>query len=400
MSTKQFSLTVVVLALSACPLPAAVVNSRWDGGPEGQWNDAKCWSPCIVPDNTVWSTYAVLIDVSGSRVQVGLGEKHTVDRLVCRGDVTIYGPWYPINLTLIKGLINYGDLYTARIDYVGDVTNASGARLRWAEFVSVHGNLSNEPNATLEVTDQEMEIIDANVVNRGLIRAYRNGGLDAGLAFQNFGRIELMNGMVNGHEFHNANVGLVEGAGSIQSDRLIRNAGVIQAICGALNLFSDGSIVNAGTLGNKPLAALTVWSWGPEKVSNQGTIQVNAGGGVAVYEELVNEPNGVVELLGGTLAATTITQKAGATLRGFGRITGNVVIEPNAIIKLTGPTSIVGDVTIGAGATLDISDGTVLVTGLTTCNGGTIRTKGGAIITQGGMSGGVCRREIVDIVQP
>jgi hypothetical protein len=96
-------------------------------------------------------------------------------------------------------------------------------------------------------------------------------------------------------------------------------------------------------------------------------------------------PDSLIQLLGGTLAATTITQKAGATFKGFGGITGNVVIEPYGVIKLTGPTNIVGDVNVAENAVLEISDGTILITGYTTCNG-TIRTKNGQIITQGGLS--------------
>ena len=101
---------------------------------------------------------------------------------------------------------------------------------------------------------------------------------------------------------------------------------------------------------------------------------------------MVNEPNGVIELLGGTLAATTITQKAGAALEGFGGITGDVLIDPDGLIKLTGPTNIVGDVTVEPGATLQISDGQTLITGQTV-NNGSIELIGGTVIFQGGYSG-------------
>jgi hypothetical protein len=121
-------------------------------------------------------------------------------------------------------------------------------------------------------------------------------------------------------------------------------------------------------------------------VNNAGIVEVNAGGGVAFDCNLVNEPNGVIKLLGGTLAATTITQKADANFAGFGGISGDVVIDTNGIIKLTGPTNIVGDVEIRDGATLKISDGLTLITGQTVCNG-TIYMKGGYVIPQGGLSG-------------
>jgi hypothetical protein len=122
-------------------------------------------------------------------------------------------------------------------------------------------------------------------------------------------------------------------------------------------------------------------------VNNQGTIEVNADGAVVFdCNNLNNKSTGIIKLLGGNLAAKTITQAADANFAGFGGITGNVVIEPNGLIKLTGPTNIVGSVTIQTGATLQISDGQTLITGQTT-NNGTIRLIGGTVIFQGGYSG-------------
>ncbi|OHB60262.1 MAG: hypothetical protein A2167_02185 [Planctomycetes bacterium RBG_13_46_10] len=394
MFTKTHILTAVVFVFSACQLQAGVIHSTWIGGTQGDWGEASNWSPAIVPDNTVWTTYVVSIDAYDYGIAVGIGQRYIIDQLVCRGDVTLYGPWYPVNLTLTEdGLVNYGDLYTANLDFTGDVKNTDGAELYLFDFFSAHGNLYNEPNATIEVTGRVMDIVDANIVNKGLICASSNGGLDADIEFLNSGRIELFGGEVSGDIFDNNSIGIIEGCGSLDSDQML-NQGIVYSVGGVLNIHSDGSIINTGVFGNKPLAILNISSH--EGVDNQGTIEVNAGGGVAFDCNLVNEPNAVIKLLNGTLAATTITQKTGATFEGFGGITGNVVIDPNAVIKLTGPTNIVGDVEIKEGATLDISDGTVLVTGLTTCNGGTIKTFHGTIITQGGTSGGICRRIFVD----
>ncbi len=393
MSVKALTLTVATLLLSVCQLQANVINSRWVGGAQGDWGNASNWYPPIVPDNTVWDTYLVSIEAYDHKIAVGIGQKYSVDQLACRGDVTLYGPWYPVNLTLVKGLTNYGELDALRLDFTGDVKNTNGAELQLAEFFSVHGNLYNEPNATVEVTDREMDVVDANIVNHGLIRAYSNGGLEEAIEFRNYGRIELFNGGMGGRIFDNNSTGVIEGWGSVRSDRSTVNKGIIYAAYGSLVMPSGGPIVNTGIMGNKPLASLHMWS--PADVNNYGTIEVNAGGGVAFDCNMVNEPNAVVKLLNGILAAKTIIQKAGATFQGFGGITGNVVIEPNAVVELTGPTNIVGDVTIGENASLEISDGTVLIIGLTTCNGGTIRIKGGRIITQGGSSG-LCQTIIVN----
>ena len=119
------------------------------------------------------------------------------------------------------------------------------------------------------------------------------------------------------------------------------------------------------------------------EVNNNDTINVNSGGGVAFDCHLVNEANGVIKLLGGTLAAISITQTPDANFVGFGSITGDILIESGAKIELTGPTNIVGDVNIPAGATLEISDGQTLITGHTTCDG-TIHLIGGTVVFQGG----------------
>lgn len=182
--------------------------------------------------------------------------------------------------------------------------------------------------------------------------------------------------------------------GAFYAVQFLENNGTLYAYAGALAIASEGPLLNTGTLTNTAVSSLHIKP--VEDVNNFGTIEVNAGGGVAFDCNLVNEPNAVIKLLGGTLAAAKITQKAGATFQGFGGITGDVIIDPNGIIRLTGPTNIVGDVTIENNAVLEISDGQALITGHTTCNG-TIHIKGGNIIPQGGLSGN-CKIIISDMV--
>ena len=127
-------------------------------------------------------------------------------------------------------------------------------------------------------------------------------------------------------------------------------------------------------------------------VDNEGTIEVNADGSVVFDCNLVNEPNGIIKFLGGTLAATTITQRADASFAGFGGINGDVVIEPDGLIQLTGPTNIVGDVNIPPGATLEITKGQTFVAGRTSC-AGTIRLTGGTVLFGGGCDCNDCNFE-------
>ena len=99
---------------------------------------------------------------------------------------------------------------------------------------------------------------------------------------------------------------------------------------------------------------------------------------------VLKDPNGTIELKNGVLAASVITHSKGATLEGFGGITGNLVMESESLVKITGPTYIIGDLYIGTDAVIQISEGTTIVTGKTICEG-TINLTGGNIVHQGGI---------------
>ncbi|UCG58265.1 MAG: hypothetical protein JSU70_01915, partial [Phycisphaerales bacterium] len=212
---------------------------------------------------------------------------------------------------------------------------------------------------------------------------------------QNSGLIEMMGGPCSSvQNFTNYATGTIKGCGSIHSSGgYIENKGLIWSMGGSFILSGSDpkkvGVNNSGTLRNSPGTSLTAVFW-PSSVpnlNNQGTIEINADGAVVFdCNNLNNEPNAVIRLYGGTLSTRTVTHKAGATLEGFGGVTGNVVIDPNAAVRLTGSANIVGDAKIAEGATLEIGNGTTLITGHTTCDG-TIHMKGGRLIPQGGLSG-------------
>jgi hypothetical protein len=376
MFTKVLPLTAIMLVFWACQLQADVVHSTWVGGEWGLWDDASNWRPWGVPDN---EDFAITIDsdsVGEEEVYIQLQHDLTLNQLVCVGDVMLYWKQYRLELTLKdeNGLTNHAEFL-----FDGNIR--------------LNGNLHNAADAQMQIRD-DLEVWNGEVRNEGFMLITYGGRFFAEREFYNSGTIQMYQVQcTSNRNFINGDKGVIKGAGTIHSKLDMQNQGAIYAEGGGLVLHAGRTITNSGVLGNMPNSSLTLT---PFDVNNFGTIEVNAGDGVTFDCNMVNEPNGVVKLLGGTLAGTMITQKAGATFEGFGNITGNVVIEPNAVIKLTGPTNIVGDLTIEEGATLDISDGTVLVTGLTTCNGGTIRTYHGTIIMQGGESGDICRRILVD----
>ena len=342
-----------------------------------------------MPDNNQWQTFVV--DVNGEDededIDITLQSGHTIDRMDCYSDVQLWSNG--ALLTIKKGLVNHGYLGICRvlIAYLhikADVTNLDGAFLELG-FGEIRDNLYNHAGGIVQ-SEYVFEIGD-NMENAGLIIIHNGGHIysDEG-EFHNSGRVELTNGTTGAAEgpFYNKQSGLVKGSGMLHCEKEIQNQGNISASGGSLLLYTEGILTNTGILGNRPLASLNIKP--AEDVNNFGTIEVNSGGGVAFDCNVVNEPNAVIELFGGTLAAKTITQKADSIFNGQGDITGNLVIETEGLIQLTGPANIFGNVQIDPNATLEISDGTTLITGQTSCNG-TIHMKGGRIIPQGGFSG-------------
>jgi hypothetical protein len=406
MSRKALFLAAVISILLSCKVQAEVIDSNWVGGRWGFWENPNNWEPVIVPDNNASQTFTVTIDSNSivvPSVEILIQQDHTIDDIATYGDVQLEGHNWQRHPDLIilepTGLTNHDELDVHELDIHGDLLNGMTSFLDTYEL-EIKGNLINTSGAWFQCCKGPTEITDANIYNNGTILIALIGDLWAEHEFHNFGIIEMYGGSCSAdREFNNKAAGIVKGFGMVHSDQVINNVGLIQSLGGSLTLhsrvdfegpyFPNRGLTNTGTLTNSPGTALTTLVWLAD-VNNHGTIKVNADGSVVFDCNLVNEPNGTISLLGGTLGATLITQKADANFAGFGGITGDVVIDPNAIIQLTGPTNIFGDVTIDANSTLEISDGTTLITGHTTCDNGTIHMKGGRIIPQGGLTNNGC----------
>jgi hypothetical protein len=399
MSKKVLILMAVVLVLSVIPLQAAQSVS-WDGGGDGSsWEDATNWDPNIVPENDA-NTFVVTIDGGAEGVGVRLSQGHTISSLNTYSDVCLEsGTWHDIDFTILNGITNHGFLEIENLDIYGKVTNIGNAILEAEDWTIQDANLYNQAGGTVHIQcgKESFDVEGGGFLNSGTVLITPGGDCWIEYEFQNSGLIEIYGGTCSSDQaFRNESTAVIKGYGAIHSSQVINNAGLIRSLGGGLVLHSavdfgndpnnNSGITNTGTLTNSPGTSLTVIVRDVPDVNNQGTIEVNADGSVVFdCNNLNNEPNGIIKLLGGTLAATTIIQKADANFAGFGGITGNVVIDPNASIKLTGPTNIVGDVNIAANAILEISDGTTLITGHTT-NNGTIHMKGGRLIPQGGIT--------------
>ncbi|MCK5563626.1 MAG: hypothetical protein KAJ07_00125 [Planctomycetes bacterium] len=403
MSKRIFILMSVILC--SINIYGGQVAVSWNAG-FGGWDQSSNWTPTIVPDNNDGSgdTYAVTIDSGTGEVGVNV-ESHTmVDSIDVYGDETSIDSWSSdwVQLTVINGITNHGfmevegrdafeiiaditnttdneiDLYEIEID--GDITNAVGGEIT-IDRVELEGILYNPTGGMVQVESYN----DADEVrNAGSMVVIWNSDIWTEGAFVNNGNIELRNGVcVSDDTFSNESGSGVGGSGGVVAEVSLSNDGVIKASNGTLVLYSGGELSNDGKLENSALCSLFVNA--AADINNAGEIVVNAEGGVGFNGNLINNPAGIIRMYDGTLSAVEIRQQSGASLEGFGAISGDLVIEDGAVVSLTGSTNIIGDVTIGAGASLAVSDGTVLITGAVV-NNGTIAMTGGRVICQGGLT--------------
>lgn len=402
MFRKVLSLAAIVLVFSVCELQAEVIHSTWVGGEWGFWEDELNWQPAMVPDNNETYQFRVTINGGQTGTNILVRYDHDVNAIDTYGEVGLerHNWQYAPDLIVLEpnGLTNHNELE------IGDEINVRGNvfNMGWLNgwFDVEDGNLANQKNGQIDATDNNIDVHDGNIYNYGSIVTTSGVDCYARNEFHNFGVIESYGGMCSSDDtFINQNTGEISGYGVIHSDKVIENRGFVQSLGGDLALhsridfegpyFENMGITNTGALSNSPGTSLAVMVWVPD-VNNEGTIEVNADGSVVFDCNLVNEPNAVIRLLGGTLSAETITQSAGAIFEGFGGITGDLVIEANGVVDVNGPTNIVGDVEIEPNATLEIRDGTTLIRGHTTCNNGTIHMIGGRVICQGGLSNNGC----------
>jgi hypothetical protein len=409
MKRQSILLAALTFVFSIYHAQADVINSRWVGGEKGSWSNASNWDPAIVPDNGGGNTFVVVIDSNSLAVEKikifiennppGTSWPYDVNEVHCYGTVELTG----LGLTLLdtNGLTNHGQLeiWVGEVfDIVGNVYNVEGA-LIMGGFDIEDGNLVNAVGASLINGTYEVEV-EGSIYNHGRVLSAEAGHLLANQELHNFGSINIYSAICEAHgSFTNYEGAAIRGYGMIHSGKFFENQGLIESFGGDL-ILSLGldprqtkalglRITDSGKLANAPGTSLTIIPSVCD-VNNGGTIEMNADGSMVFDCNLVNEPNAVIRLLGGTLAAETITQSACAAFEGFGGITGDVFIEANGVIDVNGPANIVGDVNIKPNATLEIRDGNTLIRGHTTCNNGTIHMIGGRVICQGGLTNNNC----------
>ena len=381
--------SIIAVFLLCSQVEAAQITSYWDICGEGGWGDANNWDPNDqVPDNDVNNTFAVVIDPcmisscgDSNWLEVSLTNNYTINQLDCYGQVELgawTSGWVQLTLDGPNGLTNYGNLWIDEIEINGNVTNRGMLELCEVE---IDGDLDNLAGAVI-VAEGENDA-EGNLENEGELIIIHASDLLCDSNLYNNGQINLYGGEcgVDGI-LDNNSTGVIRGFGILYAEQQLQNQGEITAHGGSLAMRTNYLDQN-GTLSNTPVSSLQIDS--ENDIQNYGTINVNAGGGVAFDPNLVN--SGTINLWGGTLAAQNITQAAGATFEGGGTIIcRNLLIESGAQIDVGGPTVIGGDVTIVSGGMLVITAGQTFISGQTT-NDGTIVLAGGTVIFQGGYSG-------------
>ena len=291
MLRKLFMLTTIVFVFSAHAVEADVIHSTWVGGEEGDWGQASNWSPNTVPDNSSSRTYAVTIDAGSGEVSVGLQQQRTIDRLDCYGEVglTSWSGWRNLTLIDVNGLTNYGELEIyQQVDIQGNVTNTAGAEL-YLEESYITGNLHNLAGGVIKF-EMLNDLEEGDLQNEGTINIMHASDLLCEQQVSNYGTINLYSGELDVDYgigiLDNNSTGVIKGFGVLHTRSLLQNEGQIIAFGGSLTILSEDSIANTGTLANKAVSSLHIKP--VVDVNNLGTIEVNAGGGVAFDCNMVN----------------------------------------------------------------------------------------------------------------
>lgn len=253
---------------------------------------------------------------------------------------------------------------------VGTATiNANGSLI--AEGGELQGNYLQNGSFTVNQTTQ----LNGNMT----LGAKSDSRLNADLTLN--GQMTVKNHLLQEHSLYGdgdlivGSGGSLLGTGSVGVD--IVNQGSIKAKGGNLTL-AGNSLNNQGLLSNAAGSNLFV---NAASFANNGNIEANAGGSVVIDQIVNNTAGHQVSLKGGTLEVAKLVNQTGATLSGFGNLSGSV--QNNGNIDFYGPTNLIGN--LYNDATLLVRNNQTLITGHTV-NNGTIQTLKGTVIFEGGLT--------------
>nr|WP_246504522.1 VCBS domain-containing protein [Bradyrhizobium agreste] len=315
----------------------------------------------------------------------------------------------------------------------GNLTNNGTLNVTGTGNALDNETVTNSATGTIEVLANGALTIDQGsvVTNTGNVTVDANGKLTvngasingAGTVTDN-GEIDLTgNGVLSGSTLHNNATLKVSGAGNALHNEAVTNAGTIEVLAnGALTIDQGSVVTNTGNItvdatgkltvngagidgagiltdngeidltGNAVLsggilnnnATLKVSGTGNalenETVTNAGTIEVTAGGALAITQGATVD-NSIGNVVVDANAALTLNDATitGGAIAGAGTIdvTGNAVIDGHAVLSTSA-------VTVEAGTTLTLDnvtvDGTTISDNGSLTLDGTVKLTGGAVI--------------------
>jgi hypothetical protein len=255
---------------------------------------------------------------------------------------------------------------------VNDGTISSGGSLS----VSGSGGFTN--NGQLTVTSGALTLGNSGPnSNSGTINAAFQNDVILNAGLSNSGALNLNGGNLGGTAtLTNISGGALNGNGAVTTD--IVNGGTVDARSGNLVL-AGSNFTNTGLVRNSVGSNLFINS---ASVAHTGSIEVNAAGAVVFAGNVSNTSGETVTMNGGSLSTAGLTNDSGATISGFGSLTGNITNAGS--VDFFGNTSLVGDLGNQVGGHFLVRNDQTLITGLTT-NDGTIETLNGEVIFEGGL---------------
>jgi hypothetical protein len=177
------------------------------------------------------------------------------------------------------------------------------------------------------------------------------------------------------------NTGSLSGTGTLFSNETLSNNGTFSSSSGDVVILSGATISNgsAGLLRNGPASNLRIQT---TNFTNQGNIEVNAGGAIEMVTDLSIPAAHTMTMKGGLFSNTgQITIASGGSLAGFGQIDSNLVNHGSA--TFAGSMNVLGNLT--SDGTIVARDSTSIVYG-SVSNTGSIVVQNGTIVFENSLS--------------
>jgi hypothetical protein len=341
---------------------------------------------------------------AGNYLYFSGGYNSAGDSITNNGTIAVAGGTLTVNSTdgngtfTNTGLINVGSAGTLDMTSIGKLTNVSGSTLTGGIFDAGAGamlllveNVSIATDASTLILSGAGSTIESynsttgtyatldttlrSIAGKGTLQLLAGRNFNASAAFTDNGLLQLGGGTFTASAgLSVASTGTLTGFGTMKAN--VADAGLVLASVGTLTL--GGAISGAGAFGAAAGATLdlTTAETLTQSFTGAGTIKLDGGA--------YSLPAGAV------ISAGTIAVGSGASLSGYGTLTGALLdsgtVDVTGGLMINGATNGSGTVQISSGATLDVAGGGSFA-GAIYGNGGSLYIDGAApFVLQAGAS--------------